>query len=97
MKARERDLAVFAVLYSTLLYSTLFYSTLLYSIFYSTLLYSTLLYSPLLYPSSQAAVLLAESVHRLFENQEQLRRDCETIEVRTYPLYRTCVSCNSPY
>ena len=24
---------------------------------------------------------MAESVHQLFENQEQLRRDCDTIEV----------------
>ena len=35
----------------------------------------------LIFSFFQVAVSLAESVHQLFENQEQLRRDCDTIEV----------------
>ena len=34
-----------------------------------------------LFQFSQVAISLAESVHQLFENQEKLRRDCDTIEV----------------
>ena len=62
--------------FSLSIYLSLFLSLLLFLSFSISIFLSLSLFQ-----FSQVAISLAESVHQLFENQEKLRRDCDTIEV----------------